>query len=136
LENIVQKQAKEIVGLKSGISTVYRCASKSWPEYTHQQKYNIKKQVAARVCSALSFCDENTFTPCKVEMKNVDEGTYEVLDLSTGSFESRSDCSVSGDTHTALYLKDKLAISNAGYHELSIISNLPSSSQIKNVLNN
>lgn len=63
-------------------------------------------------------------------MKNADEGTYEVLDLSTGSFESKSDNKLSGDMHTALYLKDKLAISNAGYHELSMISNLPSSSQI------
>ena len=64
-------------------------------------------------------------------MKNVDEESYEVLDLSTDSFESRSDCGINGDTHTALYLKDKLAISNAGYHELSIIFNLPSSSKTK-----
>ena len=131
LKNVVQKQAKEIAGLKSGTPVTYRQASKSWPEYSRQQKYNIKKQISAQVCSALSFCNENTFRPCKLEMKNVDEGTYEVLDLATGHFESRSDGEVSSDAHTALYLKDKTSISNAGYHELSMISNLPSSYQIK-----
>ena len=33
--------------------------------------------------------------------------------------------------HTALYLKDKLAISNSGYHKLSMISDLPPSNQLK-----
>ena len=131
LKNTVQKQAEEIAGLRSGTSTVYRRASKSWSKYSRQQKYNIKKQLATRVSSALSFCDEKTFIPCKVEMKNVDDGTYEVLNISTGSFESRPDDKSSSDTNTALYLKDKLAISNTGYHELSMISNLPSSSQIR-----
>ena len=64
-------------------------------------------------------------------MKNADEGTYEVLDLSTSSFECRTDGKLSEDMHTALYLKDKLSISDAGYHELSMISDLPSSSQFK-----
>ena len=58
LKNTVQKQAEEIAGLRSGTSTVYRRASKSWSKYSRQQKYNIKKQLATRVSSALSFCDE------------------------------------------------------------------------------
>ena len=94
-------------------------------------KYSIKRQVATKVHSALSFCNENIFRPCNAEIKNTDEGTSEVLDLATGSFESSSGGKLSGDMHNALYLKDKLSISNAGYHELSMISNLPSSTQIK-----
>ena len=61
-------------------------------------------------------------------MKNVDDGTYEVLNISTGSFKSRPDDKLSSDTRS---LKNKLAISNAGYHELSMISNKKMHKRIK-----
>ena len=139
LRKTVRKQAKTIVGLKSETSTVYRIPSKGWSEYSRQQKYNIKKEVAGNVCSALSFCDEACLKPRKVEIENVSEGTTEILDVSTGEFEGKyvSDRkSLNSKKHTALYLKDKykLAISNSGYHKLSMISDLPPSSQLKNVL--
>ena len=137
LRKTVRKQAKTIVGLKSGTSTVYRRPSKGWSEYSRQQRYNIKKEVAGNVCSALSFCDEACLKPKKVEMENVSEGTIEILDVSTGEFEGKSvndGKPLCSKKHTALYLKDKLAISNSGYHELSMISDLLPFSQLKNVL--
>ena len=137
LRKTVRKQVKTIVGLKSGASTVYRRPSKDLSEYSRQQRSNIKKEVAGNVCSALSICDEACFKPKKVEMENVSEGTIKILDIFTGEFDGKcvSDGKpLSSEKHTALYLKDKLAISNSGYHELSMISDLPPFSQLKNVL--
>ena len=88
LRKTVRKQAKIIVGLKSN-STVYRRPSKDWSEYSRQQRYNIKKEVAGNVCSALSFCNEACLKPRKVEIENVSEGTTEILDVSTGKLEGK-----------------------------------------------
>lgn len=137
IRKTVRKQAKMIVGLKSGTSMVYRRPSKGWSELSRQQRYNIKKKAAASICSALSFCDEACLKPRKVEMENVSKGTIEILDVSTGKFEGKGITdrkSLSSKEHTALYLKDKLAVSNSGYHELSMISDLPPINQVKNVL--
>ena len=133
LRKTVCKQAKMIVGLKSGTSTVYRRPSKGWSEYSRQQRYNIKKEIAGNVCSALSFCDEACLKPRKVEMENISEGTIEILNVSTGEFEGKrvGDRKPFSSKHTALYLKDKLAISNSGYQELSMISDLPRFNQLK-----
>ena len=134
LRKTVCKQAKTIVGLKSGTSTVYRRPSKCWSEFSRQQRYNIKKEVAGNVCSALGFCDEACLKLRKVEMENVSEGTIEILDVSAGEFEGKrvgDRKPLSSKKHTALYLKDKLAVSNSGYHELSMISDLPPFSQLK-----
>jgi len=126
------------VGLKSGTSSVVRHPFKGLSEYSRQQRYNnIKKSVASDVCSALSFCNEACLKPRKVEMENVNEGTIEVLDASTGEFEGKcvnNGTPLGSKKHTALYLKGKLAISNSGYHVLSMISDLPPFSQLKNVL--
>ena len=55
------------------------------------------------------------------------------MDLSTGEFKMpKSKCNeISSRLHTASYLKDKFSISHNGYHQLSMISDLPNSSQIK-----
>ena len=56
----------------------------------------------------------------KTPLDRVEKCRCEVLDLSNGSFECRNDGKVSDNVHTALYLKDKTSIFNAGYHELII----------------
>lgn len=61
----------------------------------------------------------------------------ETLDVSTGEFTKNSSCNnISGSVHTALYLKDKFSISNSGYHQLSMISDLPNSTQVKKCTTN
>ena len=58
-----------------------------------------------------------------------------VLDVSKGTFickdEQAKTAGVSTRIHSTLHVKDKFSISNEGYHELSMMSDLPSSSQIK-----
>ena len=36
------------------------------------------------------------------------------------------------NVHSVLYVKDKFSVSNEAFHELSMLSNLPSSSEVKN----
>ena len=91
LRKTVRKQAKMIVGLKSGNSMVYRRPSKDWSEYSRQQRYNIKKEVGGNVCSVLSFCDEACLKPRKVEIENISEGTTEILDVSTEILDVSTD---------------------------------------------
>ena len=103
LKKVVKKQAKKIASLQSGTSTSYRQSSKSWSEYSQQQKYNIKKKLAKKVATTLSFCDENNFELCHVVFKNTDKGTLEKLDVLMGEFTTQDNCDVS-DLHTALYV--------------------------------
>lgn len=55
------------------------------------------------------------------------------LDLAKGTFSYKSSKADTTDekSYSALYIMDKFTISNAAYHELSMVSDLPSSSQIK-----
>ena len=54
------------------------------------------------------------------------------MDVTTGKFiKICSEENVKDTMHSTLYVKDKYSIADAGYHELSMLSDLPSSSQIK-----
>ena len=55
------------------------------------------------------------------------------LDIAKGTFSYKSleTNTTYEQLHSALYVKDKFTISNEVYHELSMISDLPGSSQIK-----
>ena len=54
------------------------------------------------------------------------------MDVTTGKFTKIcSEENVKDTMHCTLYVKDKYSIADAGYHELSMLSDLPSSSQIK-----
>ena len=37
------------------------------------------------------------------------------------------------NVHSVLYVKDKFSVSNEAFHELSMLSNLPNSSEVKNL---
>ena len=54
------------------------------------------------------------------------------MDVTTGKFTKIClEENVKDTMHSTLYVKDKYSIADAGYHELSMLSDLPSSSQIK-----
>jgi hypothetical protein len=89
--------------------------------------------LASGIQGALSFCEEEGFKPCSVEVENVDTGQQEVINIASGAY-SQMDVSTSiskDDTRSVLYIKDKFSISNEAFHELSMVSNLPNSSKIK-----
>ena len=79
---------------------------------------------------ATSFCEDNGFKPCSVELENIETGMHETVDLATGKLTSQV-TEKKNDVHSTLYIKDKYSISDTSYHELSMLSNLPSSKQVK-----
>ena len=100
---------------------------------TRQQQYNRKKEIVNDVQNSLSHCKNEGFRPHLVELEEIDTGENVTLDLTkvTFSYKSRKADTTDEKLYSALYIKDNCTISNAAYHELSIVSNLPSLSQIK-----
>lgn len=105
---------------------------KTWCEYSRQQQYSRKQKLANGVRAALTFCENQGFLPHTVEVENVTTGDHEVLNVTDGTFLKRKETIVPEDDKicSTLYVKDKYSISNEAFHELSVISNLPSSSQV------
>ena len=126
----VKKQAKEIAGMKYGNPTSQRRPQKSWSESSRQSKHKKKKKLANELLHATSFCEDNGFKPCSVELENTETGIHETIDLSTGKFTPQI-TEKKEDIHSTLYIKDKYSISDTSYHELSMLSDLPSSKQVK-----
>ena len=86
LKTQVKKQAKEIAGVKYGNPTTQRNPKKSWSESSRQLKHKRKKKLANELLHATSFCEDNGFKPCSVELENTEIGIHETLDLTTGKF--------------------------------------------------
>ena len=135
LNQTTEKQARIIAKLKSGQSDRTRRASKSWTQYSRQQKYNRKKQLASDIQGALSFCQEDGFKPCAIEVENIETGMHDVIDYSTGTFCSKENISPTmgkeDKVQSTLYVKDKYSISDSAFHELAMLSDLPKSNQVK-----
>ena len=68
-------------------------------------------------------------------MDNIDTGTRETLDMHSGRLSAKHRASEfvhkHDKVHKALLIKDKCAISNGAFYELSVVSDLPSSNQVK-----
>lgn len=83
----------------------------------------------------MSFCEGEGFQPCTVELENVDTGDCVALDVNSRTYFRKDRASdTPQNTHSALYVKDRFCVSNEAYHELSMISSLPSSSQVKKLV--
>ena len=100
---------------------------------TRQQQYNRKKEMARNIQCSLKCCNNEGFQPRLVELEQMDTGENVTLDITKGTFSYRSSQidTPNKSLHSALYIKDKFTISYEAYHELSMISDLPSSTQIK-----
>ena len=134
LHQKTEKQSRIIARLKSGQSESTRKSSKSWTQYSRQQQYNRKKQLASNIQGALSFCKEDGFKPCSIEVENTETGKHEVIDYSIDICYSKENILPSNmdKVHSALYVKDKYALSDNAFHELTMISSdLPKSNQVK-----
>ena len=146
LQKSSKQQSKVIARLRTGLSENSRKSSKPWSEYSRQQQYNRKRSVATSIQGALSFCKEEGFKPLLVEIENIDTGNREIVDASSGTFHRKESSPGSKESspgskesspgskdklHSALYIKDKFCVSNEAFHELSMLSDLPNSFQVK-----
>ena len=91
--------------------------------------------LASSVTTVLGFCSAEGFRPRSLELEIVDTGSIEVLDMQSGRLSARPHpsnvVSENDKVPKALLIKDKCAISNNAFHELSMVSDLPSSNQVK-----
>jgi len=76
-----------------------------------------------------SFCESN-YKPCDIELQNIEIGNHEVISFETGKFK-QTDTKDSYSIQSTFFVKDRYSVSDHSYHELSMLSELPSSSQIK-----
>ena len=132
-----KKQAKRIARLSTGRKANSRgSSSKPWSQYTRQQWYNKRKSLVGSIQGALSVCEDEGFKARSVELEIIDTGTREVVDLGSGTYspiDMHTNSTKSNSARSVLYIKDKFSVSNEAFHELSMVSSLPSSSQIKSV---
>ena len=78
------------------------------------------------------LCEPEKMKAYSIEMRNVDTNTTETLNLESGSFTQKPETPSSSKVNSTLLIKDKFRISNAAYHELSMLHpHLPKSLQIQ-----
>ena len=86
------------------------------------------------VNTRLSVCKTEGYNPRYLEIQSTETGSSEVIDLRGQSIPDRANKNGSDNIHTSLYVKDKFGVSNEAYHELSMLSDLPSISKVKKLL--
>ena len=102
----------------------------------HGQDYNKKyqkakdKKLAKEIKVMLTACDTKTFEPSEVQLTNKDTNERVVLDLATGQYNPVTENKPS--QMEVLYVKEKFAISDRAYHEMSsLCSHLPPQHHLK-----
>lgn len=112
-------------------------STREWQTYSRQQKLNKKKKMAHGIKNALGFCEEQRFKACSIELENVDTQKKEILDIDSGIYRPKptgDDTSSKDRLHAVALVKDKCTISNAAYHELSVLSDLPNLNEIQSLI--
>ena len=95
-------------------------------ECTRQQQHNRKNEMIEAVKVA---CSSEGYDPCSLLLKCKDSGKHELITINktTASMGSNK----TPEVHSSLYIKDKFSISNDAYHEISMLSNLPSLTEVR-----
>jgi len=98
---------------------------KPWANCSAQYQRKRRREIVRDVKTALSFTENEKFTPTRVELTHKDTG--EVLSVGpdgSTKIEKRANSKPSSDDQVdkTLYVKDKFNISNHTYHELAMIN--------------
>lgn len=131
LKSVKNSNKKLVAGtVRSGVTPVPK-NHKSWEEYTPQYKRIKKKQFVNDVKAALSFAEDNHFTPTEVSFMNKDTGEMVTVDSDGKTMVKPKEVAERSVVQKNLYIKERYKISNETYHELSMANpSLPSSSSI------
>lgn len=82
---------------------------------------------------ALSFTDNEDFTPVQVELMHKDTGDMSIEQDGSTKTRKGADCesSLKDTVDNTLYIKDRFNVSNQTYHELAMVNKeLPHSSAL------
>ena len=135
--SVMKKQADTIVHLRTGRSEGGRgTSSKTWSQYSRQQRNEKKKILAGNVQAALSFREKH-WIPVTVELVNVETSCREVLNMEDGNFskvKSHTTLTENDRVRIALYIKDKFSLSDEAYREMSFLTrDIPRLYKVKEV---
>ena len=111
-------------------------STRSWQSYSRQQQLNKKKKLANGIQTALQFCKEERFKACNVEIQNIETNKREIVNLDNKVYQPTGPTPTLTDSDedrlcAVTLVKDKFTISDAAYHELSMVSNLPNFYKVK-----
>ena len=95
-------------------------------ECTRQQQHNRKNEMIEAVKVA---CSSEGYDPCSLLLQYKDSGKHELITINkiTASMGSNK----TPEVHSSLYIKDKFSISNDAYHEISMLSNLSTLTEVR-----
>ena len=83
----LKKQVKTIARLSTSRKAKRRePSSKSWCQHTRQQQYNKQKSLVGSIQGVVTFCEEESFKACSVELENINTGKHKVVDMASGAF--------------------------------------------------
>ena len=101
---------------------------KAWSDCSVQTQRKRKRQIEEDVKTALSFSKDEGFKALNIELINTD--THETFQVACGRHqETKNDETLSKKRtiEKVLFVKERFNISNQVYHEMSMITDLPSS---------
>ena len=98
---------------------------KAWSECSIQYQKKRKRQIQQDDKTALSFTDKEGFKTLSVQLLNTD--TQEIVPVACGTYQQTESLSQTDVVKKMLFVKEKFNVSNQTYHEMSMISDLPSS---------
>lgn len=115
--------------------TSSRQPRKKWQDYTRQHRALKKKRLGTEVKTSLSLCNTAPFTPTSVQLHNNDTNQTVVFNIEAGKFSSDEEKRITDQfkkVASTLYVKDKFAIPDRAYLEMSqLTSDLPRTYELK-----
>ena len=119
LETTVKQQSSIIS--RSGLQ-VRTARRKLFTECSRQQQHNRKKQMVDRVSDSVNICQAEGYDLWSIEIKSRDTGECDTFAIREQTIvPKRKSIAESDKLHASLLVKDKYAVSNEAYHELSIM---------------
>ena len=133
LKNANKKLTKQYV---SGNPIGRGPSTRSWQSYGRQQQLNKKKKLANGIQTALQFCKQERFKACNVEIQNINTNKRVIINLDKKVYQPTPTLTDSDEDRlcAVTLVKDKFTISDAAYHELSMVSNLPNFYKVKKAI--
>ena len=128
LENSSKKLSSALIN--SGNSTARVRSKKRWSQCSPQYQRRKRKQIAQNVQTALSFVSDEDFQHTRVELRNNETGEVVVVNSDGQAVVPKPNRSTPNHdlVKQTLYVKERYNLSNAAYHELSMVnSTLPRS---------
>lgn len=125
LENSSKKLSAALKVNGGSRATVGGRHRKAWSDCSSQYQRKKRWQIARDVQTALSFTENEDFTPTRVELMNKDTG--EVLSVEQDGRTrvgrgTESETSTENLVDKTLYIKERFNVSNQTYHELAMVN--------------